>query len=178
MSKLLIKILKSSILPASLMVIAKLAGIVIAVVVFNEPLTLSHEVDFFTVRLLFGETANTFLINTVASIILILSMNIGAMIVFIKQNLYLKTHGSPRTVLKLSKLNLLKWITKDDGGFVSAFMWTLFLLATNAIVIGDSLLGNTTGALGVFAFLSTLIFVWGLVKTFESETATIYPRWQ
>jgi hypothetical protein len=176
MSKLLLKILKSSVLPASLMVASKLAGIAFAVAFYDLPLQLFHETGLFTVRLYMAEGTEAFIANSVASAILLITMNVGAFAFFFKQNLYLKTQGNPRTVLKLSKLNILKWITKDDGGFVGVFMWTVFLLATNTIIISETILSQITPPLGILAFLSSILFIWGLIRTFELETATIYPR--
>jgi len=176
MSKLLIKILKSSILPASLMVISKLSGIIFAVIFYELPIQLFHDTGLFTVQLYMAKGSETFIANSVASAILLITMNVATFAFFFKQNLYLKTQGNPRTVLKLSKLNILKWITKEDGGFVGIFMWTLFLLATDAIVIGEAVFKDITGTLGIIAFISAFLFIWGLIRTFELETATIYPR--
>lgn len=176
MSKLLRKILKASILPAAFMVTSKLVGIFLAVVAYNLPLRIAHEVDFFTVKLYLAEGTQAFVANSLASAILLITMNAATLVIFLKQQLYLQSQGSPRTVIKLSKLNLLKWITKNDGGFVTSFIWTFFLIATNSIIIGEVLLGKIFGILGVFAFLSTILFVWGLIRTFEIETATIYPK--
>jgi len=158
------------------MIISKLAGIIWAVIFYGLPIQLFHETGLFTVQLYMAKSSQAFTANSVASVILLITMNVAAFAFFFKQNLYLKTQGNPRTVLKLSKFNILKWITKEDGGFVGVFMWTLFLLATDAIVIGDSIFGNITATLGVIAFGSAFLFIWGLIKTFELETATIYPR--
>ena len=176
MSKLLLKILKSSIMPASLMVVAKVLGITIAVATYGFPLEIMHDNQIFSVQLLLQDYGQAFVTNSIASAFLLISMNVTALIVYAKQNLYLQTRGNPRTILKFTKLNILNWITRPDNGFVGVFIWTLFLLATNAITIVESLTGTIVPLLGVFAFVSTVMFIWGLVRTFEQETATIYPR--
>lgn len=158
------------------MVVAKLLGILLAIAIYGFPLQIMHDNQLFSVQLLLGDLGEAYVTNSIASALLLVTMNVSALLVYAKQNLYLQTIGNPRTILKLTKLNIMKWITRPDNGFIGVFMWTLFLLATNAIVIVDSLTGKITPLLGLFAFVSTIMFIWGLVRTFEQETATIYPR--
>ncbi|GAB4159853.1 MAG: hypothetical protein Fur003_3550 [Candidatus Dojkabacteria bacterium] len=177
MSKLLLKILKNSLTPASLMIASKVLGIFIAVYFFDLPLTISHNATgIFTVELFFDTKEATLLANSISNLTLLLSMTVTGLFIYIKYYLYLRANGNPRTIVKLTKLNLLKWITSKEVGFIRMFTWAFFIFAANAIVASSSISQKTFGWIGISAFASTLLFMWGLVRTFELETATIYPN--
>lgn len=158
------------------MIVGKLLGVYLAVITYDLPIGIAHETgQFYTIQLYFTEATQTFITNSVSNAVMLAVMNVVTLFVVMRYYLYRKTEGNPRTVVKLAKLNLLKWITGQDNSFIKIFVWTFFLLATNALVISDAINQNTFGILGALALLSTLLFMWGLVKTFELETATIYP---
>lgn len=176
MSKLLKKVLKSAILPGSLMIVAKLMGIYIATLVYSFPLFISQSTgSLFTVQLHLGDSAQVYMANSFSNAMLLTLMNAFTLLIFLRHYLYLKAEGNPRTIIKLTKINMLKWVTDKKSGFIRVFTWTFFLLATNALIISDTLSQASLGWIGALALLSSLIFMWGLLKTFELETATIYP---
>lgn len=177
MSKLLKKVLKSAILPGSLMIVAKLVGVYGATLLYSFPLYIAQDTGYlFSIQLHLADSAQAYITNSFANAVLLTLMNTFTLLVFLRHYLYLKADGNPRTVVKLTKVNMLKWVTDKKSGFISVFIWTFFLFSTNASIIGDTFNQTSASWLGALAFLSTLLFMWGLIRTFELETATIYPN--
>lgn len=89
--------------------------------------------------------------------------------------LYTRSADDPRTIVKLTKLNLVKWITDKNSVFLKVFVWVLFLLASDAVIIANTLRGETYSWIGVTAFVTGILFMWALVRTFEMEIEKLYP---
>jgi hypothetical protein len=177
MSKLLIRMLKISVLPAATMIVAKVVGLVVAVTVYDIELFISNDVGGpFSVQILVGSSADTLLVNSVSNLILLITMTVINAYLFGKYILYVKTKDNPRTIVKLTKFNLLKWVTAKDSVFLRIFIWILFLLATCAVIITSTLRGETYQGIGLAAFLIAIFFMWGLIRSFEVEIAKIYPK--
>ena len=52
-----------------------------------------------------------------------------------KEFLFQTTFTNPRTIVKATQFNILKWITKDDTTFVQIFVWCVFLWLCSGVVI-------------------------------------------
>jgi hypothetical protein len=90
--------------------------------------------------------------------------------------LFNMSHDDPRTIVKLTKLNLLKWVTDKETRFLNIFIWSFFSIAASAVVISNTIQSTTYEWVGAASFLSVIIVMWGLIKTFELETDKIYPK--
>lgn len=177
MSKILLKTLRLAILPAATMVVAKLIGTYIAVQFYNIDIFISNDIGlFFSVQLNVATDTQAMQIESISNTIMLIIMTISSSYIFIKYSLYQMSKDSPQTIVKLTKLNLLKWVTDKHSVFLKVFVWTIFLLTTSAIVITSALNSRTTQWIGAVAFVITIISMWSLVRTFEVETARIYPK--
>ena len=177
MSKLLIKMLKISLLPAATMVVAKVVGLTIAVNLFNIQIFIDNEVQkFFSVQILSPIPSDTLLLNSFSNLFLLVVMTSVNAYLLVKYVLYVKTEGNPKTIVKLTKLNLLKWVTDKQTVFLKIFVWILFLLAACAIIITSALQGETYSWIGFTALFITIFFMWGLIRAFETEASKIYPK--
>jgi heme O synthase-like polyprenyltransferase len=84
--------------------------------------------------------------------------------------------SNPRTIAKIVRFNILKWVTSKKSTFLQIFIWTTFMLISSIIVITNSIQGDTYQWVGVSAGMLALVCIWGLIKTFETETNKVYPN--
>lgn len=177
MSKLLKQLLKNSLVPASLMIVSKLAGIFIVTNIFDLPITIGNDISgIFSVQLYLDNREDTILVNTFSNGVMFLTLTLGYLILVSRYFLYHKSLYDPKTIVKLTKFNLTKWITDKSNGFPKVFVWGSFSLASSSVVISSSLSGGTYGFVGIIAMLTAIFTIWSLLRTFEIETAKIYPR--
>lgn len=177
MSKLLLNMLKISILPAATMVVSKLLGLYIGSVVFGIDTFLTNEIqDIFSVQLNTLSRDDALTLNSVSNLTMLIVMTSINLYFFVKYTIFLRSQNNPKTVVKLTKLNLVKWVTDKENSFLKVFVWGMFLIASNAIVIASTLHGETYTWIGIAAFMITIFFVWVLIRSFEMEAAKVYPK--
>ncbi|HOT61143.1 MAG TPA: hypothetical protein PKW94_02530 [Candidatus Dojkabacteria bacterium] len=176
MSKLLRRALKISVIPAILMIVGKFLGIFVTSVLYDLQFNIDNDISgIFSVQIYFTDSETTLFVNSMSNLTMILSLLLPILYFIIKTYLYTEAHNNPKTIIKMTKLNLLNWITKKDTSFLKTFIWCAFLWLATAITITHSIQGNTYPWIaitsGVIAFLVTLF----TIKTFELETDKIYP---
>jgi hypothetical protein len=177
MSKLLKRALKISLTPAILMIAGKFLGIMIPSIIYDLEFFVENEIQgIFSIQILFSNPDITLFINSISNIVMLIVLALPTMYFIIKTSIYQSSLQNPRTVVKMTKLNILKWITKKDTTFLQIFIWCTFLIISSAIVIIQSLQNVSYQWTGVVAGVISLFCLWGTVKTFELETDKIYPR--
>lgn len=177
MSNLLRRALKTSIVPAILMIAGKLFGLFLASILYDLNLQLDNDIaGIFSVQLFYTDATETVLANSVSNLVMISLLVMPVLYYILKTSIYQSSINNPRTIVKMTKLNISKWITKDDSSFLKTFIWSSFLCLASIITIAHSLQGLTYAWIGILAAFLTLFSIWGAIKTFETETAKIYPR--
>jgi len=176
MSKLLRRALKISVIPAILMIVGKFLGIFVTSVLYDLQFNIDNDISgIFSVQIYFTDSETTLFVNSMSNLTMILFLLLPIIYFIIKTYLYAATHNNPKTIIKMTRLNLLNWITKKDTSFLKTFIWCAFLWLATAITITHSIQGNTYQWIaitsGVIAFLVTLF----TINTFELETDKIYP---
>jgi len=107
---------------------------------------------------------------------MLIILGVPTLYFIIKTSIYQSSLENPRTVVKITRLNILNWITKKDTTFLQIFIWSSFLTISSAIVIIHTLQGSSYQWTGIFAGVLALLTIWGTIRTFELETDNIYPR--
>ncbi len=176
MSKLLRRALKISLVPAILMIVGKFLGIFATSILYNLQFNIDNDISgIFSVQIYFTDQDTTLFVNSISNLTMVLFLLLPIVYFIIKTLLYAAAHNNPKTIIKMTKLNLLNWIIKKDTSFLKTFIWCAFLWLATAITITHSIQGNTytwvAVTTGVIALLVTLF----TIKTFELETDKIYP---
>lgn len=176
MSKLLLQILKISVLPAALMISSKAAAMYLAIRFFDITLYIDDRIEsFFTVQLYIDNFEEAQLVESISNLAMLVTM-VGVFgYIMLRYTLYERSRNDPRTIVKLTKLNLTKWVTSKDTIFLKIFVWSLFVLITCAVVISSTLKGMTYLWIGGTAFMVIILTGWALIRTFESEVGKVYP---
>lgn len=142
MKRSLLQLIVYSIIPAVVIIIAKLGGIYLAGALFNIHIDLSGSVTSF---LSFQNLVNAKEIVTISSysdLFMYLGVAVGMSVILI-QALYLhESHITPGTINKLAKYNLLSLVRGSFELYHSGIIWLIFMWLANIVV-----LINTTRAL-------------------------------
>lgn len=176
MNKLLSKIILYSILPAALIICGKLLGIYLAINYFQIPITLDNEIQsIFTVQILSEDPTDILLINTISNISMISILSAFLIFYYLRFYTYLKVNGNPRTIVKVSKLNLIHWITDKKNSFTRIAVLSTFEILACLLILKDSIQGDSYSWLIYPALVIILISIWSLLRTFDLESSKVYP---
>jgi hypothetical protein len=176
MSKLLKRALKNSMLPAILMIAGKLLGIVFVSVVYGLTFEIGNDLQgIFSTQIYFSDPAITLFVNSVSDLSMLLFIAIPTIYFISKTVVFQSTVDNPKTIVKVTQFNLLKWITKDDTTFLKIFIWCAFLLIVSSITIVNSIQDNTYTWIGILSGALTFVCSLGAIKSFEIESNRVYP---
>jgi hypothetical protein len=177
MSRLLKRILKISVWPAVIMIAGKLLGIIAANIVYKLDFFIDNQIEgIFTIQLYYTDTSTMVLVNSVSNLFMIIFLAVPTIYFIIKTSIYQSTLQNPRTIVKITKFNILKWITKDDTSFLLIFIWCSFLLVASFVVIAQSIQGICYPWIGGISAVLAIFSIWGTIKTYEQEIDKIYPK--
>ncbi|MFA5633656.1 MAG: hypothetical protein WCY00_02280 [Candidatus Dojkabacteria bacterium] len=177
MSKLLKRALKISLTPAILMIVGKFLGILIPTLIYDFEFVVQNEMmGISSVQILFPDTATTLFVNSISNLAMLILIAIPTIYLIIKTSIYQTSLENPRTVVKITRLNILKWITKKNTSFLQIFIWSSFLLISTAIIVVHTIQNMTYTWIGISSGVIALFCIWGTIRTFELEIAKIYPE--
>jgi hypothetical protein len=177
MSKLLKRALKISLTPAILMIAGKFLGIIIPTAIYDLEFFVQNEMNgLVSIQISFTDNSTTLFVNSVSNLTMLLFLAVPAIYFIVKTSIYQTTLQNPRTIAKVTKLNILKWITKKDTSFLQIFIWSSFVTISSIITIIHTLQGQTYEWIGITSGVIALLSIWGTIKTFELETDKIYPK--
>ncbi len=171
MSKSLIKLVDSSLLPASILIIGKVVGIYLVARIFNLEWALQNSADsFFSLRPVFAEK-DVLTVSSYSDLIMLLFVLLG-MSFSLFRALYLhSSHIDPRFVAKLATNNLLNLIKDSFDVYHEASMWLVFTWIATFTIFLNVLMEKTyiwifaLGLISCFAF--TLILIRDVGKEIE-----------
>ncbi len=159
------------------MIAGKAIGIILPTVIYDLEFFIENDIEGFTsIQIVFTDSNVTLFVNSISNLTMLLFLAVPTFYFIIKTSLYQTTLQNPRTLVKVTRFNLLKWITRKDVTFLHIFIWTTFLTIASIIAITHTLQGQTYTWIGVGAGVTSLLSVWGTIKTFELETDKIYPK--
>lgn len=168
MSDYLVRIIDKSILPASLMVVAKFVGMAIAVNYFDVVWYINYGNGLFDVYPVV-DSSSLVLVSSISDIVLLICILAGYSYFVLQAVLFHDTHINPKTVARLVKMNMLSIINNSSKIYFSAGVWGIFSLMSIILVLINIFLNRTywwIGLIGVIVFIANSIF---LVRDIEDE---------
>lgn len=176
MSKLLKRALKIAIVPAILMIAGKILGIFAITYTYNLPFEVGNELSgIFTTQIYFSDHLTTLFVNSFSDLTMLLAISVPTLYLISKTAIFQSTLTNPKTIVKVTRFNILKWVTKDDTSFLMIFIWSAFLWIVSAITIVNTIQYNAYTWLGILAGVIAFTAALGTIKTFEVETNKVYP---
>ena len=158
------------------MIAAKTLGILIVSIKYGYTIEIGNDVGgIFSTQLYFNNPQSTYFTNSISDLIMLLAIALPTIYQVTKEFLFQTTFTNPRTIVKATQFNILKWITKDDTTFVQIFVWCVFLWLCSGVVIKNALQGDTYTWIAYFAGVFSLLCGLGILKAFEIEINRVYP---
>ncbi|MCK9368775.1 hypothetical protein M0R04_02240 [Candidatus Dojkabacteria bacterium] len=177
MSKLLKRALKSAILPSSILIAGKFLSVFLLISVLGVKFSVTNEIqNFFSIQLNIVDQTTAIYINSLSNFICLLLIAIPTFVILFRNTLLKDAQSNPRVVVRLSKLNILKWVTGPENSLIKVIVWTIFLWIITGICISQAVSNSIYPWIGVIAGVLSLLSSYGILRTFEKETAKIYPE--
>lgn len=177
MSKILIKALKSAILPSSLLIAGKFLSVFIIIAILSSGFSVTNNIQsIFSIQVLVNNTYDAVLINSISNLVCLILIALPTFYMLIRSTLLKDAQKNPRVVVKLTKLNILKWVTGHESSLIKITIWIAFLWIITGITIASTVNLETYPWIGVLSGVLSLIAALGILKTFEKETDRIYPE--
>jgi hypothetical protein len=177
MSNLLKKALRFSLVPAILIIATKVIGVLVLNSVYDLDISIGNDIgQFFTTQIYISSEKDALLLNSFTDAFTLAAISLPLLYMLVKVFVQKQSQKDPRTVVKLTKANLLKWVTKEDISFLRIFVWTAFLWMVSALIIVNTINGNSYLTVGVVAGVLVLISTWGVLRVFEIDSNKVYPE--
>ena len=158
------------------MIAGKFLGIILIIAFYGLDFTVGNEVSgIFSTQIFLPTTDATYFVNSISDFSMLLFLAIPTLYMVIQTTILQSTKTNPRTIAKIVKFNMLKWVTSSTSTFLKIFVWSTFTVISSIIIIANTLNGETFLWIGITAGVLSLLCVWGIIKTFEIETDKIYP---
>ena len=177
MSNLLKRALKISLAPAILIIAAKVLGVLLLGSIYGFTMQIGNDLgSVFSTQIYISNHSDAIFLNSIADILTLCVLAIPIVYMIFKVTLVKKSKEDPRTVVKLTKANLLKWVTDDKTTFLKVFIWTVFLWMISALTIANTIQEKTYLGVGVAAGVCALLSAWGVLRIFEIDSNKLYPE--
>jgi hypothetical protein len=177
MSKLLKRALKLSFTPAVVLIVSKFIALITIIAYQGLDFSVGNSVSsIFSVQVYLEDQEIVTYANSISNIVAFIAIGLPLLYMVFKTTLRRRIQDNPKTIVKLTRFNLLSWITKDDMTFMTTFIWTVYFWIISTVILAQSFSGLVYEWMGVVAGVGILMSVWGLLRTFEKETAKIYPK--
>lgn len=159
------------------MIAAKFLSILIISSIYDLEFYVDNQLEgLYSVQIFYTDSNTTLFVNSISDLVMLIVLAIPTFYFIIKTSIYQTTFQNPRTVVKITRLNILKWITKQDTSFLQIFIWSSFLLIASIVSVTHSMQNSTYQWVGIVAGVISLFSIWGTIKTYELETDKIYPK--
>jgi len=170
MSKSLIKLIDSALLPAALMICGKVAGLYLVNKIFN--LTwgiITDPNNFFSVRIVYSSVEDQITATSYSNLIMVLFLLIGFSLILIRALVLHSSHVSPRVIAQLATNNLMHLVKDSFEIYHEASVWLILLWLSLAALLINILLGRAYPWTGILCFTCVLLATITLLKDVMNE---------
>ncbi|MEK7581433.1 MAG: hypothetical protein AAB512_04060 [Patescibacteria group bacterium] len=169
-AKSLAKLIDEAIIPAVILIIAKMAGLLVSAYFFN----FKYEVVFggaFNVlpKVVFANLPNYVIAENYSNLAMFLTAAAGTLIVLMRAHFLHETHVTPQTQQKLASLNLENLILSSFHLYHIATIWLIFLWLSTGFLIASTISGVTYPQITVIALIVAANFTWIFAMDVQKE---------
>ncbi len=177
MSKIFLKIIGYAILPGALIITLKFISIFFLISFFSLDFSLnSAQGSIFSTQILLNTKNDALFLNSVSNLIVFSVIGSYTLYIILKQSIFKSAKENPRTVVKLSKLNLLSWITKDKTDLLKIVIWVMFTWIVSGILISQSVMYSTYAWIGILSGSIALLITLLMFNVYAKEAERLYPE--
>ncbi|MBN1915624.1 hypothetical protein JW796_01340 [Candidatus Dojkabacteria bacterium] len=176
MSKSLIKLIDSSLLPAAIMIVGKVFGIYLVAKAFGFEWALQNSADsFISLKPIFAEK-DIIIVSSYSDLIMLLFVLMGLSFTLFRALYLHASHIDPRFVAKLATNNLLDLVKDSFDVYHESSMWLLFTWITTLAIFLNVLLERTYIWILVISMLCCFGFTLILLRDVGKEIALSRKR--
>jgi hypothetical protein len=169
MTKPLIKLIDSSLLPAAVLIVGKVIGIYFVAKVFNLSWTLESAPDsLFSISPLFDDK-DLMTVSSYSDLFMYSLVLIGLSFSLFRAVFLHASHIDPKFVAKLATNNLLSLIKDSFDVYFEGTMWLVFTWVATFTIFTNILLNKTYIWVGLIAFAASFAFSIMLFKDVVKE---------
>ncbi len=172
MSHTLTKLIDIALIPAALLVIGKLVGLMLTINLFDLPWSLKElPGGILSVRpALMPDDVVT--ASSYSDLIMYLIIAIGFTFVLIQATHFHETHINPRLLIKLSSNNLTGLVKSSYDIYHTATIWLIFIWISCGIIWLNVLTGKTLSWVAIATLVANIIFTTILLQDVYREIET------
>lgn len=167
----LVKLIDEAIIPAMLLVFAKIAGILITNYIFHIEFTVQTQ-GFLGIlpTISYPSAANYITVENYSNLLMFLMASIGALTVIIRAHLLHESHISPKFHQKLVTFKLEKLVSSSFHLYHQALIWMTFLWLIILFLVLSTISNVTYLQITTFAVIIAANFTWILALDVQKET--------
>ena len=170
MSKTLVKLVDEAIIPALLLVLARIGGLTLSILIFGLNFNIS-ELDnkLIPYGLIFQSTYDATLASSISSLLMIAVTATGFGYMIYKVSAFQDKRISPKKLLRLADRNLLSLIESSLSIYLKSLVWLIFMWITSILVITSASRQLTYIWIAVASTIISIIATLFLVKNIEMD---------
>ncbi len=168
--KSLIKLIDEAIIPAIVLILAKMIGILASSYFFN----LNFEIKsggflYFLPSIKFLTIKDYILAENYSNITMVMAAALGTLLILIRLHFLHESHIHPKLQIKLASLSLEKIISPSYHLYHKATIWLIFLWLTTAFLVVSTIFKITYLPISITAVLVALNLTWITLLDIEKE---------
>ncbi|MBN2015552.1 hypothetical protein JW766_01855 [Candidatus Dojkabacteria bacterium] len=170
MSKSLIKLIDSALLPAAVMIVGKVVGLIITNIIFNLDWGIATDPNnFFSVRIVYPTVADQITATSYSNLIMYLFVFTGFLFVLVQALYFHSSHITPHMIAKLATNNLLNLISDSFEIYYKASVWLVILWISFFALFINVLMERAYDWIGAVCFISSILATVMLLRDVSSE---------
>lgn len=168
--KTVIKLIDEAIIPAIILICAKVFGLIGASLLFDLSFTLSQrKILSILPSVSFSSFQDYVTAENYSNLAMFIAAAAGTIFILVKAHFFHESHIHPKLQAKLVKLNLETLITPSYHLYHQAAIWLTFLWLTVAFLFISSVLKITYPQITIIAFIVAANFSWVFAIDVEKE---------
>lgn len=153
MSKTIISLVDSAIIPAATMICGKVLGLFIVNIIFGLEWAIETDSDnLFSIRIVYNNIDDQIIAASYSNLIMYLFVAFGFSYVLISALYLHNSHVSPRMLANLATRNLLNLIKDSFTIYTQATVWLIFLWIAFVTILLNTFLGKSYAWVSVVTF--------------------------
>lgn len=166
-SKLLLRLIDEAILPAVLVVFAKLVSLAALIRIFNYPWELKTTAVFPSLQM--GTHQQLLVVNSYSNLVTLVVIAAGLVWILAKAYHFHDTHVAPTMTLKLLSWNLTGLLSTSHEIYHQAVIWLSYLWLIFLLMVVHTVVGLQFVWLTAAVFAAVIFLTWLFVHDVERE---------
>jgi hypothetical protein len=169
-SKTLVKLIDEAIVPALVLVVAKILGVLLVARFKDLVFEVSFKNRFLPLpTLVFSSYQDYVTVNSHSNLVMLGVVSLGLVWILLKANLLHASHISPKMAARLAQLRLSRLVSTTFEAYHQALVWYGFAWFTTILMAFYAYLGLAYKSFALIAFLIVLNLTWFFIFDVERE---------